>query len=58
MFSAVADPFPAVLKKGGPNLSLAKREQIAELIAAGISVDTIAKTAGVHRSTVYRRKPR
>ena len=58
MFSAVADPFPAVVKKGGPNLSLAKREQIAELVAAGIPVDTIAKTAGVHRSTVYRRKPR
>ncbi len=54
MFESVVQPFPAIEKRGGANISPSKIREIKNLLADGRPKTEVAKCAGVHISTVYR----
>jgi hypothetical protein len=58
VFSKVADPFPADMKKHNPSVTLAQRKKIVAMRRQGFTLKGIAREVGLNRATVafYLRK--
>ena len=54
VWKSVSDPFPEEPKKGGPNISPTKIEQIRKMKAQGYKRSYIAEKLGVTTTTVWR----